>query len=196
MIPAGGLRLPVMVTMESGEPTATLDTRFSSPGAEASPWDAGRRALVEADLYWLATVRADGRPHVTPLLAVWMDERVHFCTGPSEQKARNLAANRHCVVLTGCNVTEGLDVVVEGDAVRVTEDHTLRALADAYEAKYGRDWRFTVHEGAFRHAADSLRGDDPGLAIVFAVVSETAFGFGKGTVYSQTRWRWGRGRGG
>ncbi len=174
------------------EPTARLDARFSTPGAEPQPWDAARRTVIDAELYWLATVRADGRPHVTPLLAVWMDERLHFCTGPEEQKAKNLEGNVHCAVLTGCNVSEGLDVVVEGRAVRVTEEPTLGRLAAEYEAKYGSDWRFTVHGGAFRHADDSRRGDDPGTAIVFAVVAETAFGFGKGEVYSQTRWRWPR----
>ena len=46
--------------------------------------------LEGAELYWLTTVRADGRPHVTPLIGVWHDGAVHFCTGPREQKARNL----------------------------------------------------------------------------------------------------------
>jgi hypothetical protein len=179
-----------MTNMDTGTPTARLDDRFSSPGAEAQPWDVARRELVEAELYWLATVRADGRPHVTPLLAVWMDERLHFCTGPLEQKARNLEQNVHCVVLTGCNVSEGLDVVIEGNAVRVTDEDKLRRLAGEYETKYGSDWRFTVKDGAFRHGAESLRGEDPGVAIVFAVAHDTAFGFGKGSVYSQTRWRW------
>lgn len=114
--------------------------------------------------------------------------------GPSEQKARNLAASARCTVLTGCNVVDGLDVVVEGEAVRVTDDERLRRLALEYEAKYGSDWRFTVQDGAFRHGAESLRGDDPGTAIVFEVAPETAFGFGKGAVYSQTRWQWPRSR--
>ncbi len=174
--------------------TASLDGRFSSPGATPERWDVARRVVEDAELYWLATVRAAGRPHVTPLLAVWVDERLHFCTGPTEQKAKNLAENRHCVLLTGCNVTKGLDVVVEGEAVRVTDDETLRRLALAYVTKYGSDWRFDVQDGAFRHSAESLRGEDPGIAIVFRVEPRTAFGFGKGAVYSQTRWRWSRGR--
>lgn len=186
------LRLRVMENMRSAEPTASLDARFSSPGAEPQAWDAARRTVSEAELYWLATVRPDGRPHITPLIAVWVDERLHFCTGPSEQKAKNLEANDRCAVLTGANVTEGLDVVVEGRAVPVTDDATLRRLAGAYEAKYGPDWRFTVHDGAFRHGTGSLKDEDPGTAIVFAVAADRAFGFGKGDVYSQTRWRWSR----
>lgn len=181
-----------MESMPARDPAATLDARFSSPGAEAQPWEVGRGTVAGAEVYWLVTVRADGRPHVTPLLGIWMDERFHFCTGPSEQKARNLEGNDHCAVLTGANVSDGLDVVVEGRAVRVTDDGTLRRLAAAYEDKYGSDWVFTVDAGAFRHGDESLRGDDPGIAIVFTVAPETAFGFGKGAVYSQTRWRFGR----
>jgi hypothetical protein len=48
------------------EPTAKLDARFSDERAEATPWADAARALEEAELYWLTTVRADGRPHVTP----------------------------------------------------------------------------------------------------------------------------------
>ena len=171
------------------EPTTSLDSRFSSPGAEPQTWDTARRAVADAELYWLATVRADGRPHITPLLGIWMDERLHFCTGPEEQKAKNLEANDHCALLTGANVSDGLDVVVEGRAVRVTDEGPLRRLADAYLAKYGEDWRFTVDDGAFRHGDESLRGDDPGRAIVFTVDPEKALGFAKGDVYSQTRYR-------
>lgn len=178
-----------MESMPARGPTASLDARFSSPGAEPQPWEAAQRTVSGAELYWLATVRPDGRPHVTPLLAVWMDERLHFCTGPAEQKAKNLEANDHCALLTGSNVTGGLDVVVEGRAVRLTDEGTLRRLAGAYEDKYGSDWRFTVADGAFRHGEESLRGDDPGTAIVFTVAPEKALGFGKGDVYSQTRWR-------
>ena len=46
--------------------------------------------LEQAELYWLTTVRADGRPHVTPLIGIAEDAAVYFCTGLREQKARNL----------------------------------------------------------------------------------------------------------
>jgi general stress protein 26 len=177
-----------MERMPTPEPAASLDGRFSSPGAGPEPWDRARGTVSDAELYWLATVRADGRPHITPLLGIWMDERLHFCTGPTEQKAKNLEGNDRCALLTGSNV-DGLDVVVEGRAIRVTDEGTLHRLAEAWVAKYGEDWRFTVEDGAFRHGDESLRGDDPGTAIVFTVAPETAFGFGKGAVFSQTRYR-------
>jgi nitroimidazol reductase NimA-like FMN-containing flavoprotein (pyridoxamine 5'-phosphate oxidase superfamily) len=129
-------------------------------------------------------VRPDGRPHVTPLISVWLDDALYFCTGPDERKARNLARNAHCVLTTGCNLEEGLDVVVEGEAVRVTNDAKLRRLAEAYVAKYGEQWRFDVRDGAFVH-----RTNEESIALVFEVAPIKALGFGKGEVFSQTRWR-------
>jgi general stress protein 26 len=140
-------------------PTAHLDSRFSTPGAGPVAWEEVQRGLGEADLFWVVTVRADGRPHVTPLLAVVLDDVLHFCTGPTEQKAKNLATNPHCSLLTGNGTRlEGLDLVVEGTAVRVTDESLLRRLADEWVRKYGQDWRFEVVDGAFVHANDSLRG--------------------------------------
>src|SRR6202011_3575667 len=103
-----------------------LDTRFSNPGAEATAWDETLHALERAELFWVTTVRSDGRPHVTPLVAVWLDGAIHFSTGPTEQKAVNLAVNPHVILTTGCNTwDQGVDVVVEGDAIQVTDNDTL-----------------------------------------------------------------------
>jgi nitroimidazol reductase NimA-like FMN-containing flavoprotein (pyridoxamine 5'-phosphate oxidase superfamily) len=93
----------------------------------------------------VTTVRADGGPHVTPLVAVWLDDAVHFTTGPSEQKAVNLVGNPHVVMTTGCNRwDEGLDVMVEGKAERVTDRATLERLAAAWApsgtANGGSEW--------------------------------------------------------
>jgi Pyridoxamine 5'-phosphate oxidase len=74
-------------------PVAELDARSGDDGAEPTPWPAVVRVLEEAELFWISTVRAGGRPHVTPLPAVWQDGALHFCTGAGEQKAVNLARN-------------------------------------------------------------------------------------------------------
>jgi nitroimidazol reductase NimA-like FMN-containing flavoprotein (pyridoxamine 5'-phosphate oxidase superfamily) len=161
----------------------TIDAQFSSPGATPTPWAEARRHLEQAQVYWLATVRPDGRPHVTTLLAVWLDGALYFCTGASERKAKNIAHNMHCSLTTGNNsMKEGLDLVVEGEAVQVSDEARLQHVADAYEAKYGSDWRFDVRDGAFR-------GSEGNVALVFEVAPTTVFGFGKGAVFSQTRWR-------
>ena len=60
-------------------PRTILDERFSDAGAEPTDWGFTLGTLESAELLWLSTVRADGRPHVTPLVAVWTEDRLHFC---------------------------------------------------------------------------------------------------------------------
>jgi nitroimidazol reductase NimA-like FMN-containing flavoprotein (pyridoxamine 5'-phosphate oxidase superfamily) len=137
--------------------------------------------LERAELYWLTTVRPDGRPHVTPLIGVWQDGAVHFCTGLREQKARNLEHHQRVALTTGSNAwARGMDVVVEGAAARVTDPRTLRRLADDYEAKYGSEWHFEVGDGAFRS------GDD--AAAVFRVEPTKVLAFAK-QPHAQTTFR-------
>ena len=115
------------------EPVTKLDTRYSAPDGVATSWEETRRVLETAEMFWLSTVRTDGRPHVTPLVAVWHDDALHFNTTDTSQKAVNLRGNPHVILTTGCNQwTEGLDVVVEGDAVQVTDDEALGRLAQAW----------------------------------------------------------------
>jgi hypothetical protein len=167
------------MTAKANEPTTELQTQFSSEDATPTPWAEGRGQLEKAQIYWLVTVRPDGRPHVTPLLSVWLDGALYFCTGPHERKAKNLEHNPRCILMTGCNVLEGLDVVVEGEAMRVSDVRLLQQLAGLYASKYG--WQYTVRDGAFY--------GDGGIAMVYEVAPATAFGFGKGETSSQTRWR-------
>src|SRR5438128_2238057 len=106
--------------MTVGVPIAELNSDFSSPGATALPWWDAEQHLQQARVFWLSSVRPDGRPHVTPLLAVWLDGALYFCTGADERKAKNLARNAQVVMTTGSNaLTEGLDLVLEGEAVLV-----------------------------------------------------------------------------
>jgi general stress protein 26 len=167
------------------KPVSELDARFSDPAATATEWQQARQVLETAELFWITTVRADGRPHVTPLVAVWLDDAIHFSTGADEQKAVNLATNAHAILTTGCNHwDDGLDVVVEGDAKRVTDDAALRRLADAWTKKWDGRWQYEVRNGVFLH--------DAGEALVFAVAPTKVLAFGKGQ-FTHTRHRFSRG---
>jgi nitroimidazol reductase NimA-like FMN-containing flavoprotein (pyridoxamine 5'-phosphate oxidase superfamily) len=169
--------------MTMGEPVAELDERFSDPGATATPWAKAREVLETAQLSWVTTVRADGRPHVTPLVAVWLDGAVHFTTGPGEQKAVNLARNPHVVITTGCTRwDQGLDVMVEGEARRVTGRARLERLAAAWATRWNGQWRFEAADDGFAH------GDADGPVLVFAVKPVKVLAFGKGE-FSHTRYR-------
>ena len=164
------------------EPVTELDRRFSDPAAAPATWDETRRVLEQAELSWIATVRADGRPHLTPLVAVWFGEALHFTTGAAEQKAINLRGNPHVILMTGCNRwEEGLDVVVEGDAVPVTDEAVLRSLAQAWAAKWDGQWQFQVQDGSFQN-----QGDGGGRALVFKVAPAKILAFAKGA-FGQTR---------
>jgi general stress protein 26 len=162
-------------------PTAEIDRRFSDPEAGPTPWPDILHVLEHAELYWLTTVRADGRPHVTPLIGVAEGAAMHFCTGLREQKARNLEHNRQVALTTGNNTwARGLDVVVEGTAVRVTERETLQRLADAYETKYGSEWHFDVGDGVFGMGEDA--------AAVFRIEPAKVLAFAK-EPHAQTTYR-------
>jgi general stress protein 26 len=167
--------------MPNPEPEAELDARFSDPEASPTPWADVRRAIEDAELFWISTVRADGRPHVTPLPAVWQDDTIYFCTGAGEQKGVNLEGNAHCALTTGNNAWKvGLDVVVEGAARRVDDDALLGRLAAAWASKYRGDWQFDVSNGAFVQ--------DGHEALVFAVRPAKVLAFRKGD-FAQTRFR-------
>jgi general stress protein 26 len=163
------------------EPVTKIDPRFSDPDAVATGWDETRRVLETAEMFWITTVRADGRPHVTPLVAVWLDGAIHFCTGTTEQKAMNLRGNSHVILTTGCNHwEEGLDVVGEGDAVQLTDDTLLERLAQAWAAKWDGRWHYEVRSGFFQHEGSN----EP--VLVFSVTPTKALAFAKGT-FSHTR---------
>ena len=167
------------------EPVTKLDTRYSEPDGVATPWEETRRVLETAELFWLSTVRADGRPHATPVVAVWHDGALHFSTADTEQKARNLRATPHVILLTGCNHwNEGLDVVVEGDAIRITGQDTLERLASVWATMWDGRWTYLVRDGCFYHhdEHDVL----PDAIFVFKVVPTKVFAFAKGH-FSHTR---------
>ena len=162
-------------------PVPELDARFSEPDARPTPWADVERAIEDAELFWISTVRADGRPHVTPLPTVWRNGCVYFCTGATEQKGVNLAKHPECALTTGSNAWKaGLDVVVEGAARQVTDDALLHELADAWASKYDGDWQYDVRDGAFHH--------DVGEALVYEVAPAKVLAFAKGS-FAQTRFR-------
>ena len=158
-----------------------LDTRFGETDTPAD-WETVRDVLAAAELYWLTTVRADGRPHVTPLVGVWADQSFVFCTGTEEQKARNLAGNPEVAVTTGVNTwKDGLDVVVEGRVERVTGGDVLRGLADAWREKYHGDWDFENDDEVF-----DPEGNRPH---VFRVAPSKIIAFAK-SPHGQTTFHW------
>jgi nitroimidazol reductase NimA-like FMN-containing flavoprotein (pyridoxamine 5'-phosphate oxidase superfamily) len=169
------------------EPVTTLDTRYSDPDAVATDWEETRRAIEAAQVFWLSTVRADGRPHVTPVVAVWFEGALHFCTADTELKAANLLANPHVILTTGCNRwEEGLDVVAEGDAVRITDHNQLERLATVWATRWDGRWHYLVRDGYFYHYDEDEKTVLPDSILVFSVRPTKVFAFAKGK-FSHTR---------
>jgi hypothetical protein len=170
--------------------TGEIDPRYGDGSATPPPWADIERLLSEAQLYWIITVRPDGRPHAVPLVGVWHDSAFAFCTGGDEQKRHNLDANAQVAVTTGTTGAGGWDsgeeVVVEGRAVRVEDAEALAELAAAWYAKYGDDWHFEVRGQAFVEDSHS-GGSTDGGALVYRVVPDKVLAFGG--AHGQTRYR-------
>ncbi|MGI8882199.1 MAG: pyridoxamine 5'-phosphate oxidase family protein [Jatrophihabitans sp.] len=168
--------------MPPRQPRTELDPRYSEPDAPPVPWAQTQQLLAVAELSWLTTVRPDSRPHVTPLITVWVDDALWFSAGAEERKVHNAAENKHCALTTGSNALHGgTDVVVEGEVHRETDESVLRRVAEEYETKYGNEWHYTVRDGSFIGTAGNV-------AQVFRMNPTTAFAYGKAP-YSQTRYR-------
>ncbi len=164
-----------------------LDHRFSDPDTSPTTWAETERLLRDAELYWLTTVRADGRPHVTPLVGVWHERGFAFTTGEGEQKHRNLSAAPHVVVTTGTNTwAVGTDVVVEGRAERILGRERIRPLADAFRVKYGDAWDWYAEDDGFRFGPDGAEGHPRPWVYVVEPVKVLAFGKAP---HSQTTFR-------
>ena len=167
------------------EPITTLDTRYSEPDGVVTSWEQTRRVLETADLFWLSTVRTDGRPHVTPVVAVWHDGTIHFCSADTEQKAINLRGNPNVILTTGCNRwEEGLDVVVEGEAVRITDHDRLEQLDRVWATRWDGRWQYLVRDGSFYHHDE--HEVLPDSILVFSIKLTKVFTFAKGH-FSHTR---------
>src|SRR5919106_3375205 len=145
-------------------------------------WSDVRTRVAEADDYLLATTNRDGRPHVVPVLCVWLEGAVCFATFRQSRKTRNLARNNGCAVtVPGHDV----DLVLEGTAHLVRNAAQLRQVADLFGAKYPW-WHPFVRDGEFYDPADTTLSDP---RHVYAVEPVQVFAFGKEKGFSATRWR-------
>jgi nitroimidazol reductase NimA-like FMN-containing flavoprotein (pyridoxamine 5'-phosphate oxidase superfamily) len=132
------------------------------------PWTWAEERLAAAHTYWISTTRPDGRPHIAPIWAIYLDGRLLFSTGERSRKGRNVAANPNIAI----SVEQSLDcVTVEGTVERLGDPAVLRRFAELYQAKY--DW-------------DMSDFGEP----VFALNPRVAFGFSENESFSETSTRW------
>jgi hypothetical protein len=149
------------------------------------PWAQARERISQARWYWLGTIHPSGRPHVRPVLAVWVGGALYTTSSPQARKGRNLDRDGRCTVTV---TADDMHLVLEGDASKVTDPAALEIAADAYRAKY--DWPVTVVDGAFDATYGAPTAGLPPYrpyqirpATVFGFVNDPALG------PSSTRWQ-------
>jgi uncharacterized pyridoxamine 5'-phosphate oxidase family protein len=150
---------------------------------KATSWSATREIIAAGDWYWLATQHPAERPHVRPVLGIWMDEALYFCSNENARKAKNLQENVNASIAVADNKTH---LVIEGQAVKVTDENLLRKVAEQYASKY--DWHVIVLDGAYE-ADYGAPTAGPSPYDLYELRPERVYGFGTSEKYSPTRWR-------
>jgi Pyridoxamine 5'-phosphate oxidase len=155
-------------------------------GLDPIPWSRALEALESPergnDTSFLATTRPDGRPHSAGVGAVWDDGKVYFVSGAGTRKSRNVAQNPNVAISMSL---EGIDLVIEGVAERVTDDATLQRLAKRY-ADGG--WPARVEDGAFTYDYSAPSAGPPPWDL-YEVAPTTVFGVLAAEPGGATRWR-------
>jgi general stress protein 26 len=151
------------------------------------PWSRALEALEHGKIAgnqtaYLATTRPDGRPHLAGVGAIWAEDRVWVVSGPGTRKSRNLAERPTCSISMSY---EGLDLVIEGTAERVTDHATLQRIAKRY-AESG--WPARVEDGAFTYDYSAPSAGPPPW-FVYAITPTTVYGVLAAEPGGATRWR-------
>lgn len=156
-------------------------------GNAALPWSRARALLAVSPAgtdasFFLGTVRPDGRPHAAGIGALWHDDAFFLVSGPTTQKSRNLAHNPNCTLSVHL---QGLDLVMEGTATRITNPQTLEQAAELFRRS---GWPAEVKDDAFTapYSAPSA-GTPPWWVYRFTI--HTAYGVATAEPYGATRWR-------
>jgi hypothetical protein len=166
--------------------------------AMATPWAEARERLEHPEpgrTYWLATVRPDGRPHIMPILGLWLDSAFYFITGETTRKGKNLAGDPRCAITTSSTTLPALDLILEGEARQVADDARLQRVAEAYGSTMG--WPLEVRDGAVFGPNAPTAGPPPYAVYelrpttVFGLpgIAGTEQGVGSAGAFSPTRWR-------
>lgn len=121
---------------------------FPSDAAAFVTWEHVVERIETSRNYWLATTYPDGRPHVTPLWGVWVDDALWFDGLPTTRWARNMAGNPSICV----HLESGDDVVIlEGTVDDLETDiETEERLKRAWRGKYGSLEPEAHTQGIFR----------------------------------------------
>jgi PPOX class probable F420-dependent enzyme len=133
---------------------------------------------------WLATVNADGSPHVTGIGALWADGAFWFETGETTRKGRNLARDPRCSLSVA---TDDFDLVVDGHAELIDDPATVAAMAAQWAAG---GWPARVDDSGIALTAEfSAPSAGPPPWRVYRLTARTATALLTVSPGGATRWR-------
>jgi hypothetical protein len=171
--------------MSDRQPAATKN--LDGYGNPALPWKRASDALnatgKKNDTWYIGTTDPDGRPHAAGVGALWHDDQLFFTSGDGTRKSRNLAANPAASMSISL---DGIDLVFEGPAERVTDGPTLEAVADRYRDD-GDGWPVKV-DGDALTAAFSAPSAGPPPWKVYRLAFEKVFGVATAEPNGATKW--------
>jgi nitroimidazol reductase NimA-like FMN-containing flavoprotein (pyridoxamine 5'-phosphate oxidase superfamily) len=154
-------------------------------GSEPLEWQRAASQLEDTSgnrTCWLATTDPDGRAHIAGVGALWVNGKFYFTSGPRTRKSRNLTRDPRCAISVGLG---DMDLVVEGEASKVTDDATVQDLAQRYAAQ---GWPARAENGAIM-AEFSAPSAGPGPWDLYELQPESAYGVASAEPYGATRWR-------
>jgi F420H(2)-dependent biliverdin reductase len=107
------------------------------------------KKLEQQQIIWIASVRPDGRPHMSPVWFIYYEGKIYVSTDPKSVKVRNLLGNPHAVLA----LEDGLHpVICEATARRLPppwDEEILKIFREIYdwdittESQYNDLWEFT-----------------------------------------------------
>src|SRR5215813_1216607 len=169
-----------------------LGTRYGAPLLEwariASRLERGMTQAPGTDgpsrhTCWLATINRDGSPHVTGVGGLWLDGAFWFQTGEATRKGKNLARDARCTLSVA---TEEFDLVVEGEAHKITDPPAVADLASRWAAG---GWPARVDESGQALTADySAPSAGPPPWFVYRLTPRAATALGTVEPFGATRW--------
>jgi hypothetical protein len=162
--------------------TRNLDIYGNAPLPWSRPHDLFTAVIFLPHTTFLGTVRPDCRPHAAGIGAVWLDGDIYFTSGPGTRKSRNLAANPACTISTRLAT---LDIVLEGEAVRVTDGPTLERVAARCQEG---GWPVQVEGDAFTGLYSAPSAGPPPWHL-YRFTFHTAIGNATAEPHGATRWR-------
>ena len=160
-------------------------TNLSQSGHAALDWERVREALagpVDSD-YFLGTIGSDGRPHAAGVGALWFEGDMYFVSGPGTRKSRNVTKNPACTLTAKIS---GMDLVIEGDAERVTDQATLERLAAHYREV--ASWPAEVEGDGFIAPYSAPSAGPPPWSL-YRVTMHTVYCIASTEPHGATRWR-------